>query len=109
MDLAVGMALLLFAVLPITYGIWSDRTALRATYQHALAMEITDGEFEILAAGGWRAFPEGVTPYTVKAASATNLPPGQFILTRQGNHLRLAWASTKKSGVAPVVREGVAQ
>jgi hypothetical protein len=49
--------------------------------------------------------PEGPVPYPVHANAATNLPPGQFLLTRSGNHLRLEWSSAKKSGFAPIVRE----
>jgi hypothetical protein len=60
---------------------------------------------EILAAGEWRAYPEGSQPYTVHARAATNLPPGKFQLTRAGNHLRLEWSSTGKRDVGVVVRE----
>jgi len=68
-------------------------------------MEIVDGEIEILAAGPWRGIPEGSRPYTVHANAAANLPPGQFLLTRAGNHLRLEWTAVKKSGIGPVIRE----
>jgi hypothetical protein len=106
-ELAVAMAMLLIAMLPLAYGFHSDANLLRATYQRAVAVEIVDGEIEILAAGDWRNFPEGLSPYPVQAKAAANLPPGQFKLTRRGNHLRLEWAPAKKSGVGTVVREVV--
>ena len=90
-ELVVGMAILVIAVLPIGYSLLSDARALRLGYQHAVAMEIVDGEMEILAAGQWHSFPEGTNTYSVHSVAATNLPPGQFRLVRTGNHLQLEW------------------
>jgi hypothetical protein len=63
-----------------------------------------DGEMEILAAGQWRAVPEGTNTYAVHAAAATNLPPGQFRLIRTGNHLQLEWKANPPR-IGNVVRE----
>jgi hypothetical protein len=104
-EVVVAMAMLTIAVFPLGFAFNSDAKLLRMTYQQAVAMEIVDGEIEILAAGPWRDLPEGPVPYPVHANAATNLPPGQFLLTRSGNHLRLEWSSAKKSGFAPIVRE----
>ena len=104
-EMAVAMAILLIAMLPLGYSVKSDARLFRVTYQRTVAMEIVDGEMEILAAGQWRNFTEGIHAYTVHANAATNLPPGQFQLTRTGQHLRLEWASAKKQGIGPVVRE----
>lgn len=101
----VALAILLIATLPLAYGMAADARVLRATYQRAVAMEIVDGETEILAAGDWRNYPEGSTAYQVHAGAAANLPPGRFQLTRQGNHLRLEWTAARKSGVGSVMRE----
>lgn len=104
-EMMVAMAILTIAVLPLGYTIRADARMLRASYQHAVAMEIVDGEMEILASGAWRDIPEGARPYGVHAKAATNLPPGRFLLTRAGNHLRLEWSSAKKSGIGTIVRE----
>lgn len=104
-EMAMAMAVLFIALVPLAFSINSDARLFRATYQHAVAMEIVDGEMEILAAGPWRNVPEGAHLYTVHANAATNLPPGQFLLTRNGAHLRLEWLAAKKSGIGPVVRE----
>ena len=96
-EMVMAMGILIIAMLPLSYSINS--------YQRAVAMEIVDGEIEILAAGAWHSIPEGTHSYTVRANALTNLPPGQFQLTRTGEHLRLQWASTKKHGIGPVVRE----
>ena len=104
-EMVMAMAILVIAMLPLSFSVNSDARLFRATYHRAVAMEIVDGEMEILAAGEWRNFPEGAHPYTVRANAAANLPPGQFQLTRTGRHLRLEWSSTKKQGIGPVVRE----
>ena len=90
-ELVVGMAILVIAVLPIGYSLLNDAHSLRLSYQRAVAMEIVDGEMEILAAGQWRSFPEGTNTYSIHAVAATNLPPGKFQLIRTGNHLQLEW------------------
>jgi hypothetical protein len=104
-EVVMAMAILVIAVLPLGFTLHSDAKLFRVTYQQAVAMEIVDGEIEILAAGGWRDIPEGSRPYAVHANAATSLPPGRFLLTRAGNHLRLEWSAAKKSGIAPVIRE----
>jgi len=104
-ELIVGMAILVLAVLPVGYSLIEDARWQRSNYQHAVAMEIVDGEIEILAAGEWHAFPEGTHPYTVHAKAAANLPEGHFRFTRTGNHLRLEWKSDRPDGSGTVIRE----
>ena len=104
-EVAVGMAILVAVLLPLSLSMVKDQKLCRAYYYRAVAMEIVDGEMEILAAGEWRAFPPGSQPYPVRAASAKNLPPGRFILTRQEKLLRLEWVPAKQQGIGPVLRE----
>jgi hypothetical protein len=105
MDLTVAMAILVIAILPLGYSLMADARHLRVNYQRAVAMEIVDGEMEILAAGAWRSVPEGATSYPIHAAAAANLPPGRFQLTRTGNHLQLEWKPDEHQGVGTIVRE----
>lgn len=104
-EMVVAMGIVFIAVLPLCFSAGADARGFRATYQRAVAMEIVDGEMEILAAGAWRDLPEGVHPYAVHARAAANLPAGEFKFTRTGQHLRLEWKSNKKLGIGPVVRE----
>lgn len=104
-EMVMAMSILVIAMLPLAYSSKSDARLFKATYQRAVAMEIVDGEMEILAAGTWHNFPEGTSTYPVHAGAAANLPAGQFQLTRKGQYLRLEWSSTKKQGIGPVVRE----
>jgi hypothetical protein len=104
-EVVVAMAILLIAFVPLACAFLADAKVLRVTYQRAVAMEIVDGEMEILAAGAWHDLQEGSAPYSVHANAATNLPSGQFLLTRNANHLRLEWSAAKPSGIGHIVRE----
>lgn len=104
-DLMVGMAILMLAILPLAFSFVHERQLLRAEYFRAVAVEIVDGEMEILAAGEWRNFPDGSQVYAVHAQAAAQLPSGQFRLTKAGKHLRLEWKADEYRGIGPVVRE----
>jgi hypothetical protein len=104
-DLFVGMAILAVAILPLAFAYVKETRLLRAEYFHGVAMEIVDGEMEILAAGEWRGLPDGARPYTVHARAAASLPPGHFQLTKTGRQLRLEWATDQRQGIRPVMRE----
>lgn len=104
-DLLAALALLLGALLPLAYHLAAEKRLARSIYQRALAVEIVDGEIEVLAAGEWRAFSPGTHRYAVRAASATNLPPGEFHLLVSSNRVRLQWQPAVKGHGGPVVRE----
>ncbi len=104
-ELLVAMALLTGTLLPLAYSLVSERRLARAAYQRAVAMEIVDGEMEVLSAGDWRAFSPGTRPYAVHAAAATNLPPGQFLFTVGPDRLRLEWRPAIKRHGGAVIRE----
>jgi hypothetical protein len=105
LDLMAAVSLLTLAMFPLAYSFAHEARVLRLEYQRAVAIEIVDGEMEILAAGDWRNFPDGTRDYPVHARSAVNLPAGKFQLTKTGNHLRLECKSDGRPGVGPVVRE----
>jgi hypothetical protein len=104
-DMLVGLAILSLAIVPVGFSFARERQVLRIEYIHSVANEIVDGEMEILAAGGWKKYPDGAQNYSVHADAAASLPPGHFQLTKTGNHLRLEWNSDWKHSGIPVVRE----
>lgn len=104
-DLLVSIALLCIAIVPIVMGLTQERRALRASYQHAIAAEIVDGEMELLVAGEWRSYSNGVHQLTMRANAATNLPPGRFQLTVASKHLRLEWGPNQNGQGGSVRRE----
>jgi hypothetical protein len=90
-ELIVAIAILAVVMLPLGGAWYHEKKLLRVYYHDAIAMEILDGEMEVLAAGDWRSFPEGRHELKPTALAATNLPPGQFILTREAKNVRLEW------------------
>lgn len=106
-ELTVALGVLVAAVLPLSVAFVHDQTALRSRYFRAVALEIVDGEMEVLAAGEWRAFPPGRQPYPVRAEAAKNLPPGAFILTLTNGRARLEWVPETRGAGGTVVREAV--
>lgn len=106
-ELVIAMAILATALIPISFAFIQEMKLCRAYYYKAVAMEIIDGEMEILVAGEWRAFQEGVQPYAVSAGSATNLPPGKFTLTVAGEIARLEWTPKVQGKGGKVSREAV--
>lgn len=104
-EVVIAMAILLMASIPLTVGFLGEMKMVRAAYYEAVAMEIVDGEIEILKAGEWRAFQPGEHAYRLTASAATNLPPGKFMLTVSNAHVRLEWVPNKRGDGPAVVRE----
>jgi len=104
-ELIVAMGILVLAMLPVSYGFLQERRLSRAYYFRAIAMEVVDGEMEVLLAGEWRQFSEGPQTYAVRAEAARNLPLGKFVLTRRGERIRLEWLPQKPNQGGRVTRE----
>ena len=104
-DVMVGLAIIGLAIFPLAYSFAQESKYLRRCYERAVAMEIVDGEMEIIRAGGWRSFTNGVHVLKTTARSATNLPPGELRLTLTDKHARLEWLPASSSPGSPVVRE----
>ena len=108
-ELMVAIAILVLAMFPVGYSFKQEYKLARNSYQRAVAMEIVDGEMEILLAGEWKSFPQGTQSYSFRAQSATNLPPGKATLTITGKHLRLDWLPENKTSGGEVLREADAK
>lgn len=104
-DVLAAMALLVLALLPLAYSLASEKRLARAYYQRAIAMEIVDGEIEVLAAGHWRDFPAGTSLYQSRAAAATNLPPGELRLSIAEGTVQLEWLPAVKHHGPAVTRK----
>jgi len=102
-ELLIAMAMMVGILLPLAYSITSEKRAARTAFHRAVAMEIVDGEMEILAAGEWRSFAQGQHEFPIHAIAATNLPPGRFLLTVGADKVRLEWQPTAKKYGGPVV------
>lgn len=106
-ELMMALFIAVGILLPLGFSFVDEQHVCRVYYWRAVAMEAVDGEMEVLAAGEWRAYPEGSHPYTVHAESTRNLPNGHFTLTVHGSNLQLEWRPDKMRYGAPVVREAV--
>ena len=106
-ELVVAMGILTATVIPLAYSFMEEQHVCRVYYWRAVAMEIVDGEMEILAAGAWHDFKEGASPYAITAEAAKNLPPSKFVLSVRGRQLRLEWRPDSPRNGASVVREAV--
>lgn len=106
-EVLVATAILVLSLLPLSYAVVRERALVRACYFRAVAMEIVDGEMEVLRAGEGQSFGEGTHPYAVRAESAKNLPPGRFALTREGKRLRLEWIPDQRGKGGSVFREAM--
>jgi hypothetical protein len=104
-ELVIAISIVALTVLPLALGFLNEQKLCRAYYYRALALEIVDGEMEVLAAGEWRAFQAGTHPFQPLAAAVTNLPPGRFELTISNQVIRLAWLPARRDVGGKVVRE----
>ena len=102
-ECVIALGILAVVMLPLSVSFQQEARVFRAYYHRAIALEIVDGEMELLVAGEWRSFQSGRQKYSVRAAAATNLPPGEFFLTLEGGSARLEWRGHHGGGT--VVRE----
>ena len=104
-EAVIALAILALASLPLAFEFTHETQIARAYYHRAVAMEIVDGEMEVLAAGEWRAFKPGAQAYPVTAQSSRNLPPGDFVLTVGADRLKLEWTPKVRGQGGTVARE----
>jgi hypothetical protein len=104
-DMVVAIAIFAAAIMPVGYAFARERKVLKVEYYRSVALEIVDGEMEILAAGGTGNYHEGTQAFAVKSHAATVLPPGNFQLIKTGPHLRLEWIPAQKTGIGTIARE----
>lgn len=106
-EAVVALGILAAAMLPIAFSFYHEGKLARAYYYNAVAMELIDGEMEVLAAGEWRAHPPGRQTYVLRGAAATNLPPGECVLTLATNKARLEWIPKQRGTGGAFAREVV--
>jgi hypothetical protein len=91
-ELFVAMAIITLALLPLIALYASESRLARACYERSVAMEIVDGEMELLLAGEWRSFATGTTNYPLNPVLRDHLPAGLLHLTLTDTEVRLVWA-----------------
>jgi len=90
-ELYAALAIFSMLVLTVAAPLAMDQSMVRTMTTRAVAMEIVDGEAELLAAGLWRNYGEGEQDYTVTCDAAKCLPPGRFVLRVDARSVGLEW------------------
>lgn len=98
------MGILTLVALPLAYSFLQAPRQVAADYQRTVVLELVDGEAEILAAGAGGTVTAGSHPWTIAAASSTNLPPGHFTFIRNGTQGRLEWRPDHRRDGRPILR-----
>jgi len=106
-EVMVAVGIICIAMIPMALTFAKIQKSMRQSYQRAVAIELVDGEMEILLAGEWREFREGTQEYMLRGNSTTNLPGGKTQLTIEGNHVRLAWQPARHGVGGDIVRDGI--
>jgi hypothetical protein len=101
----IALAILISAAIPMSLAFLQEMKLCRAYYYQAVAMEVIDGEMEVLIAGEHKQFSAGEHLYPVHGRSVTNLPPGKFTLTVAPDRLKLEWKPDKRHQAAAMLRE----
>lgn len=104
-EMTFGLGIAALLLIPIALTFRADQLYTRALYHRAVAMEVVDGEIEILAAGEWRSFDPGTHDFQPRASVVTNLPPGRFTLTVSERSVKLEWQPAGRHGGGNVSRE----
>lgn len=103
-DMLVAIALLLVALLPLAYSFVSDQRAARIAYERAVAMELIDGEMEMLVAGAWRNYPTGTNDFLLTGNATINLSTSRALLIIEPGLIRLEWRTAKRRSPG-IIRE----
>lgn len=104
-EVVIAMGVLAIAMIPLAFSFTREERLTRSLYYKAVAMELVDGEMEMLKAGEWKSYAEGVHPYVMRGGSVTNLPKGAFTLIRGKDRIRLEWTPASKGKGGVVARE----
>ena len=94
-ELVVAITILTLAILPLAFSFLNQQRALRHAYHRAAALELVDGEAEVLASGALTKFADGELDYPMPVGAVTNLPPGRFVLRKSGTNASLEWKPEK--------------
>ena len=62
-----------------------------------MALQLIDGEMDVLLAGERRKYTTGEHRITPVGEAVQNLPEGEFVLTVHDQKLTLAWVPTKRA------------
>ena len=103
-EVVVAIGVFALAIVPLSGIYLAEAKLAKAYYLRAAAMELVDGELEVLRAGHYRAFTPGTHRYVVAGVTAAQLG-GEFTLTVGSNAVQLEWRASRRGQGGNVTRE----
>ena len=97
LDVAVAITVLALVFIPLSISSSGDLDLARRQYFEAVALQLIDGEMDVLLAGERRKDTLGEYGITPVGEAVQNLPEGKFVLTVKEKQLTLAWVPTKRA------------
>jgi hypothetical protein len=97
LDVAVAITFLALVFIPLSISSSGDLDLARRHYFEAVALQLIDGEMDVLLAGERRKYTTGEHRITPIGEAVQNLPEGEFVLTVHDQKLTLAWVPTKRA------------
>ena len=95
LDVAVAITFLALVFIPLSISSSGDLDLARRHYFEAVALQLIDGEMDVLLAGERRKYTTGEHRITPVGEAVQNLPAGEFVLSVQDEKLTLAWMPKK--------------
>ena len=97
LDVAVAITVLALVFIPLSVSSSSDLDLARRQYFEAVALQLIDGEMDVLLAGERRKYTPGEHQIKPVGEAVQNMPEGEFTLTVHDQKLTLAWVPTKRA------------
>ena len=95
LDVAVAITVLALVFIPLSVSSSGDLDLARRQYFEAVALQLIDGEMDVLLAGERRKYTPGEHQIKPVGEAVQNLPEGEFVLSVQDQKLILAWVPKK--------------
>ena len=97
LDVAVAITVLALVFIPLSVSSSGDLDLARRQHFEAVALQLIDGEMDVLLAGERRKYTPGEHQIKPVGEAVQNLPEGEFVLTVHDQKLTLAWVPTKRA------------
>ncbi len=97
LDVAIALTVLTLVFIPLSVSSSGGLDLARRHYFEAVALQLIDGEMDVLLAGERRKYTLGEYGITPVGEAVQNLPEGKFVLTVKQKQLTLTWVPTKQA------------
>ena len=97
LDVAIALTVLALVFIPLSVSSSGGLDLARRHYFEAVALQLIDGEMDVLLAGERRKYTPGEHQIKPVGEAVQNMPEGEFVLTVHDQKLTLAWVPTKRA------------